>query len=121
MSSTGFGHLHGFGKVLRSIFTNGYFLLLLLTASMLQFCSSTSSLFLSPSSPTSLHRDTSLFWCLGINIGAAGAIVSLLNELIHPYFEDRDGDLVYIGLTAQLSAILAVFITGTILGATKAF
>lgn len=58
---------------------------------------------------------------LGINIGAAGAVVSLFNELIHPYFKNRDHDQLYVGLTVQLAAIVALMITGIVLGATKAF
>ena len=76
-------------KTLRLILTNGYFLLLLLTAS--------------------------------INIGAAGAIMSLLDELIHAYFMDRDKDVVYIGITALVSGFAAIIVVGLILSATKAF
>ena len=56
-----------------------------------------------------------------INIGAAGAVVSLFNEVIHPYFEDRDRDEVYIGITALVPGMLTVVVVGPILGATKAF
>ena len=56
-----------------------------------------------------------------INLGAAGAIVSLFNELIHPYFENRDKDVVYIGITAQIPALITAFAVGAILSATKAF
>ena len=47
--------------------------------------------------------------------------MSLFNELIHPYFENRDEDILYIGLMTQIPALLSVLIIGPILGATKAF
>ena len=56
-----------------------------------------------------------------INLGAAGAIVSLFNELIHPFFKNRDKDVVYIGITALVPAMITVFVVGPILSATKAF
>ena len=89
MESSNTNQLNSLTKTLKHILTNGYFLLLLLTAS--------------------------------INIGAAGAIVSLLDELIHAYFKDRDEDVVYIGLTALVCGFMAIMVTGIILSVTKAF
>lgn len=71
--------------------------------------------------PSLLHTLPPSHLPLGINIGAAGAVVSLFNELIHPYFKNRDHDQLYVGLTVQLAAIVALMITGIVLGATKAF
>ncbi|CAI8019509.1 Uncharacterized MFS-type transporter C09D4.1, partial [Geodia barretti] len=56
-----------------------------------------------------------------INLGAAGAIVSLFNEIIHPFFKNRDRDVVYIGIAALVPGMITVFIVGPILSATKAF
>lgn len=56
-----------------------------------------------------------------INLGAAGATVSLFNELIHPYFKNHDKDVAYIGVTAQVPAMITVFVIGPILSHTKAF
>jgi hypothetical protein len=89
VESSNTNQLNSLTKTLKHILTNGYFLLLLLTAS--------------------------------INIGAAGAIVSLLDELIHAYFKDRDEDVVYIGLTALVCGFVAIMVVGIILSVTKAF
>ena len=48
-------------------------------------------------------------------------MVSLFNELIHPYFKNKDRDVVYIGITAQIPAMITVFVVGPILSTTKAF
>jgi hypothetical protein len=56
-----------------------------------------------------------------INLGAAGAIVSLFNEIIHPFFKNPDRDVVYIGIAALVPGMITVFIVGPILSATKAF
>ena len=61
-------------KTLLSIAKNFYFLFFIITAGMCL------SQYINSVIPNTMYL------CPGISIGAAGALVSLLNELIHPFF-----------------------------------
>ena len=77
----------------------------------------------------------------GIHIGSAGAVTSLINEMVLPYFpvsiyillvlqwmdacvsihKGEDRMIAYLGIAMKLSSIVGLLITGRFLDWTKAF
>lgn len=59
--------------------------------------------------------------CTSIHIGSAGAVTSLINEMVLPYFPGEDRMIAYLGIAMKLSSIVGLLITGRFLDWTKAF